>query len=446
MFRERLVHWFTSLRLSVACLVLAMVLVFLGTLAQEPLGLYAVQSRFFRSFFVDAGAFTAALHKLADMLLQGFGRSLGPVDAHRLLSWPRLPVFPGGYLIGGVLLINLLASQWRRRQRAPRWLGVTVAALGLLVALVGHVGLQQSPVALSGWFLLAFGLLRLDLVHAGLVLLLVGQLLTDLLAVESTLHLRLGETKNYSEADRRTELAVVDVTEADSDKVVAIPQAVLARQGVVRHPELPFEVRVDRFLANSAVSSRPPHASAPPPATQGLGLQLTVRELPRVTAMNQRDVPSAIVEILTPQGSLGTWLVSEFLNPPQRFTVNGRTWELSLRPQRHYTPHSLKLLEFRHDRYPGTDIPKNFSSRVRLLHPATGEDREVLIYMNNPLRYGGATYYQASYDTDEQGTVLQVVRNPSWLTPYLACLLVSLGLVVQFLTHLFQFLVTRRTA
>ena len=52
-------------------------------------------------------------------------------------------------------------------------------------------------------------------------------------------------------------------------------------------------------------------------------------------------------------------------------------------------PFSLQLLKFHHDIYPGTDIPKNFSSRVRLQSLDTGENREVLIYMNNPLRYAG---------------------------------------------------------
>ena len=119
---------------------------------------------------------------------------------------------------------------------------------------------------------------------------------------------------------------------------------------------------------------------------------------------------------------------------------------MTLRPHREYKPYSLKLIDFRHDKYPGTEIPKNFSSRVQLHNPSTGEQREVLIYMNNPLRYGGATYYQASFDTDNQGSILQVVRNPSWLTPYLACVLVSAGLVTQFLMHLVGFLGKRKVA
>ena len=117
-----------------------------------------------------------------------------------------------------------------------------------------------------------------------------------------------------------------------------------------------------------------------------------------------------------------------------------------LRPERFYMPFSLHLMEFHHDKYPGTDIPKNFSSRVRLQNLDNGENREVLIYMNNPLRYQGETFYQASFDPDDHGSVLQVVHNPSWLTPYFSCVLVATGLVFQFLSHLIPFLKRRMAA
>ena len=75
-----------------------------------------------------------------------------------------------------------------------------------------------------------------------------------------------------------------------------------------------------------------------------------------------------------------------------------------------------------------------------------GEDREVRIFMNNPLRYQGETFYQASFDADDHGSVLQVVHNPSWLTPYFSCVLVAAGLVIQFLSHLVPFLKRRLAA
>ena len=43
---------FTSLRLTVVLLGLALGLVFIGTLAQVKLGLYVVQEQFFNSYFI----------------------------------------------------------------------------------------------------------------------------------------------------------------------------------------------------------------------------------------------------------------------------------------------------------------------------------------------------------------------------------------------------------
>jgi hypothetical protein len=39
-----------------------------------------------------------------------------------------------------------------------------------------------------------------------------------------------------------------------------------------------------------------------------------------------------------------------------------------------------------------------------------------------------------------------VVRNPSWITPYVGCILVGVGLLVQFLIHLTKFIARRKPA
>ena len=376
---KSLFRFFSSLKLTVTCLVLGCILVFWGTLAQVHLGLFKAQTEFFRSLLI-----------------------YWPLDG----SAPHIPIFPGGYLIGTVLLINLLAAHLRYYQPGKRKIGIA-------------------------------------LIHLGVVLLLVGQMLTDFLSRESALHLRIGETKNYSEADRAYELAVIDATDTNSDKVVAIPCSVLVRRGAVRNSQMPFTVRAKTFYANSQLTAKEASGFEPVKTTAGFGSDLWWRQLPRETAMNRVDLPSAIVELSTPQGSLGTFLVSAFLNQPQQFTFDHHTYKILLRPERFYMPFSLTLLNFRHDVYPGTDIPKNFSSRLRLQNLDNGEDRQVLIYMNNPLRYRGETFYQASYDPDNGGSILQVVHNPSWLTPYFACVMVAIGLTWQFLSHLIPFLKRR---
>jgi cytochrome c biogenesis protein ResB len=134
----------------------------------------------------------------------------------------------------------------------------------------------------------------------------------------------------------------------------------------------------------------------------------------------------------------GTWLVSNVLGAPQSFVHEGRTYQLSLRPRRHYLPYALTLKKFSHDVYPGTDIPKNFSSLVHLSNPSRGEERDVLIYMNQPLRYEGKAFYQASFGKGDTLSILQVVDNPGWLIPYISCVLVMIGLVVHFAIALFR--------
>jgi hypothetical protein len=96
--------------------------------------------------------------------------------------------------------------------------------------------------------------------------------------------------------------------------------------------------------------------------------------------------------------------------------------------------------------YAGTDIPKNFSSLVRLHEGTSQTNREVLIYMNNPLRTHGLTFYQSGFANQDRTAILQVVRNPSWQLPYVACLLMTLGLIFQFSLHLVGFFNRRKPA
>jgi hypothetical protein len=72
-------------------------------------------------------------------------------------------------------------------------------------------------------------------------------------------------------------------------------------------------------------------------------------------------------------------------------------------------------------------------------------NRDVLIYMNHPLRYRGETFYQAGFEPNDAATILQVVHNPSFLAPYVACVIVAAGLLVQFGFHLFGFARQKRT-
>ena len=157
---------------------------------------------------------------------------------------------------------------------------------------------------------------------------------------------------------------------------------------------------------------------------------------------NEKNMPAALIELQGTEGSLGTWLVSPMLVKPQTFDYAGRSWRIGIRFSREYKPFALTLLQLKHDVYAGSNIPKNFSSRVRIQAVDGSEDRESLIYMNHPLRHQGYTFYQYQMDSANGMSRLQVVRNPGYMMPYIACALMTLGLLLQFSFHLVKF--TRR--
>jgi hypothetical protein len=380
---QKVFNLVTSLKLTVVLLSLGAVLVFIGTLAQVDVGLYVAQQQYFQSMFLywsPAGS-----------------------------DW-RIPWFPGGYLIGTLLLINLIAAHIKRFEFSRKKAGIFI-------------------------------------IHAGIILLLLGQLVTEQMQVESAMRLVEGESMNYSENQRKTEVVIVDATEPEFENVLAVPEYYVAKKKPIDHEQLPFRVEVKRYIVNSRLANRPADATAAPPATQGLGPRIIATQVPPTAKMDERNVPATVLEVIAPEGSLGTWLVSPHLDMRQSFEYRGRTYELEMRFTRYYKPFDIHLIKFTHDKYKGTEIARNFASRIEIHNHQTGEQRETLIYMNNPLRYWGETYYQGSYDKhDPRISILQVVRNPAWLTPYVACTLVGVGMLVQFLSHLFGFAMKRRSA
>lgn len=358
----------SSLKLTLACLTLLMILVVACTLAQVNLGIHLAVERYIRSFLVWWAPEGSAL---------------------------RLPIFPGGGLVGGLLLINLVLAQFRRLELSWRKAGLWV-------------------------------------VHIGLALLFIGEFATAMLQVESNMAIEEGQTKSFSEDYRRMEVVVADATDPAFDEEVAIPDSLLRTGRELSDAALPFKLIVRGYHENAVLSMRGP-GDAPSGATMGVGAGMAFRPRSPATADNEQNTSVVLVEPVLRDGkSLGVYLLSNVLGAPQGFIHEGRSWKLALRLRQYRHPFSLTLKDFKHDRYPGTNIPKNFSSLVRLKDEAAGDDRDVLIFMNEPLRHGGLTFYQASFGKDDTLSVLQVVRNPAWTLPYVSCVLVALGLLWHF--------------
>ena len=363
-----------SLKLTIVCLACAMVLVFVGTLDQVQIGVYEAQLRYFKSFFLYFS-------------LPG--------------SHLKIPWFPGGYTLGGILLVNLVAAHVSRFKLSWKKTGILI-------------------------------------LHSGLILLLVGQLVTSVFEEESQVQLDQGQTKNYSESPYLDELAIIDSSGANSDEVISVPASSLAKGRSISLRGEGLTLQVNDFYENAALvgpnqlpSENYPHLRVGPMAV--------AVPIPRTYKQDERNQPAASVSLMKNGQQIGSWSLASGFPQPIQFRAGPKPFAIVLRPKRYYRPFSITLEEFRHDRYAGTEIAKNFSSKVRLIDPSVHENREALIFMNHPLRYAGLTFYQAGFGNNDATTVLQVMKNPSWLVPYISCGMMALGLVIQFGMHLISF-------
>jgi hypothetical protein len=94
-------------------------------------------------------------------------------------------------------------------------------------------------------------------------------------------------------------------------------------------------------------------------------------------------------------------------------------------------PFTLTLLQATQQNHPGTPVPRSYESRLRLEDgPASWEST---IRMNAPLRYRGYSFYQTVFlgQNAEEGLVLSVAKNPGWLVPYLAGLVICVGILLS---------------
>ena len=383
-----------SLRLTVVLFALATVLIFCGTLAQIDAGIWTVVRTYFRSAYVW----------IPFQIF--FPRSMGIPGAF---------LFPGGWLIGGLLLLNLVTA---------------------------HAVRFKATWKRSGIILL----------HLGIIVMFVGEAVTGLYAVEGNMTIVEGSAANYVENNLATELAIVDASDAEYDDVVVIPESILRSGDLVTNELLPFDVEVEHYMVHSTFP-RKPESQDKNPATAGMGINYVTEEQPEVSGVDPEQVDDMASAYVTfrkkgTDESLGTYLVSSHFSrrqiQPQPVSVEGRSYLVDLRLKRTYKPYTLHLIDFKHEKYIGTETPKNFESVVRLVDPERNEDREVRIYMNHPLQHAGETFYQSSFLVGDAGTVLQVVRNPGWIMPYLSCAMVSGGMLMHFGMNLFVFLRRRK--
>lgn len=374
----------SSFKLCIALLGLLLVLTFFGTLEQQFASIYDVQKKYFESLV------------LTDVRLSETG------------SVPVL--LPGAYLVLAVLAVNLIVGGLVRIRKRVATFGVIVAHVGMLVLLAA--GFVEHQFSTKGTMALAesdFGpsfrrvsdefqaWYEWDVV--------VGEHQPDGSVIERLIRYEHLEDLEPSEARTFSD------------------------------PALPFDVRVSGWCRNANVV----------PAGRSAGVDgAALERLPLDRERAERNTPGAVVTLLSKSGATGA-APRAVLHAEQRFpwrvvhrdAKGPVTFDLDLRLRRFDVPFALELESALARYHPGTDRPKEYTSRVVKLEEGTREP--VVITMNQPLRHRGYTFFQSGFQaggvddgvTVPTRTVFAVVRNPADTWPEVACWIIALGLLLH---------------
>lgn len=266
--------------------------------------------------------------------------------------------------------------------------------------------------------------------HLGILSLLVGGFITQIMAVESQATLAEGETAHYSTAYHDWELAFW-VTDKDTNRVVAWSSEDLEPGRNLKIPPHPFEITVDAYYPNSvAFNSSATGGKSAAINPSGIAL-LESRPLEKEV---EKNTPAILFTLKQPGHKDKKIQLFGLESQPLLLKDGGQMVRCQLRLKHYPLPFWVKLTEFTRTLHPGTDMAASYESTVDLIE--NDQSRPVRIYMNNPLRHEGYTFFQASFSQEQNGTersTFAVVTNPGRLLPYISSITVFAGLLIHFL-------------
>jgi ABC-type transport system involved in cytochrome c biogenesis permease subunit len=444
-----------------------------------------------------AGLGMTAFGVLITFLVIASGHNSQGLQGVPLFSWGQMWIgllflYMAGVIGGGAALASWAPTVWnfeKGTQQQRIIFGLSTLVLVILAALwcfLIYTGIRIPDEGLRIVWQLMMGILGtipllagcimvfkqrggIVVIHAGIALMMFGELFVSLYAVENQARIAEGQTTNYVHDIRNTELAITRQLGDGQEEVFVIPRSKLLESAASKTPiqddRLPFEVQVIDYYANATLRRAKSKDKLPYTKGAAFDAKIALQDLPASKGTDS-DTPAdegAMYAKFLEKGSgkdLGTYALSQkvtgfvsfdppdskrgFLEPfEDQVAVGKQKYGVSLRFQRSYRPYSLRLMDARGDKFAASQITKNFSSDVHLVDPTRNTSRSVHIWMNNPLRFAGETFYQSSFgplSDSKDFTVLSVVTNTGWMIPYVACMIVAIGLLAHFTGTLARFL------
>jgi hypothetical protein len=344
--------------------------------------------------------------------LKKIGRRMGRPD---ILFWTL------AYLMI-LIFVGTIAQKWMGLYEAqklffssfiPIWHGVPFLG-GYAILAIMSVNLTCKFLFLSPWTRAKIGI---HIIHLSIIILLIGGMVTATTMREGFIALKQGESGQSIEDYHKRVLTFVKGDDAIEVDFYDIKKADLSR--------LPFDITIIQKCKNSAIR---PRVDLGAPDNDGVGAA-AMAELSCIQPFteNERNIASLTYKISNASDNEnGTYIVFEGRQTNDE--IAGYT--VSLDRQERALLFTVALQSFQRDVYPGTNMPRDYESRVII------RDGDVtwpaIISMNEPLRYSGYTFYQASTLIDLDGeavSVLSIVENKGMVFPYISGLLLAFGLI-----------------
>lgn len=319
-------------------------------------------------------------------------------------------LLPGGYWTGALLLLNMTLGGIVRARKGWKHVGNLIA-------------------------------------HAGIIFMLVAGGVAHHFEVRGNMAIEPGKSNDaaedyfehvveISEVDQAGEITTIHVIRGEH-----VMDLTGDKQRLIRLPDLPFDLQLAWYELNAS----PVHQfeSAPKlrePVVDGYYL---LAQEPEVEA--ERNTGGCYAWVVHRDGSKGDpFILSSLSFYHHTIEHDGKYYLVNMRKRLWPMPFELRLDEFTAEFHPGTQRPAKFVSEVTRIEGDTAS--QVTIQMNEPLRYEGLTFYQASYGPRGAGpnedlfTVLEVVSNPADRWPEYALYIVTFGMSLAFIIKLVTYL------
>ncbi len=389
---------------GLACVILLLLtlLTFMGTLEQADTALFDVQRDYFESVFLVSD----------------------------VLDFP-VPM-PGAYLLLALLFVNLIVGGMLRLKRTWSRAGIFVIHLGVALLLIG--GFVEFTTSIKGYLPVYEGEPFTDRDNNGVY----------------------DEGEPFADVDRngvRMEPRAGKrfLSHESRDLVVRMrPDGTTVRE---------WRIPTDRLKAATSQRVTISLDGGPTFEVYGYRRNAAIRKgrgegsidgrvlmaLDDDPKQAERNMPACFVSIQRGSDEPMVGLVSAEQEAPfvvgdgkERiaFDLLKRGWEL---------PFSVVLRRGVEKKYPGTNMPSEYSSYITMIEDGVREPMHIT--MNEPLRHKGYTLYQSGMNVitkTRHGPLMQsvfsVVKNPADSIPLVACVIILIGMLIQFGMKLIRYI------